>query len=325
MERGPRALLPVAIGLALLVGACASAAPGQPSAAGDPSHSASVDPSFEALVAEAIEVRSSLGLRADEWWVREVSADPGARTSFGIPLTLAEEADLNARAAAVAELGPVLQEYGAQHPAEYAGLFVDQDRGGLLVVLFTDRVEEHGAAIAKLVRPGASIEIRAAPTAETDLLALMDRISTDEQLLRGVGVVVVTASLNEETGTIEVEVSTERGDAPALLVGRYGPTVVASVLDPTGAFLKPRGAIVGRVVDARSDGVRATVGSVPLFAELPLDSVGPPETDADGSFQLDDMLPGRWRLTAEGEGLGPTSLEVDVPPGGTATVEIVLD
>ena len=37
------------------------------------------------------------------------------------------------------------------------------------------------------------------------------------------------------------------------------------------------------------------------------------------------MLPGRWRLTAEGEGLGPTSVDVDVPPGGTETVEIVLD
>ena len=70
----------------------------------------------------------------------------------------------------------------------------------------------------------------------------------------------------------------------------------------------------------------ATVASEPLFADdLPRDSVGPPETEADGTFELKDMLPGRWRLTAEREGLGPTSVEVDVPPGGTETVEIVLD
>ena len=68
------------------------------------------------------------------------------------------------------------------------------------------------------------------------------------------------------------------------------------------------------------------MASEPLFAaDLPRDSVGPPETEADGTFQLNGMLPGLWRLTAEGEGLGPTSVEVDVPPGGTETVEIVLD
>ena len=37
-------------------------------------------------------------------------------------------------------------------------MLVDQDRGGVFVMLFTDHLEEHGAAIAKLVRPGASIE-----------------------------------------------------------------------------------------------------------------------------------------------------------------------
>ena len=127
-------------------------------------------------------------------------------------------------------------------------------------------------------------------------------------------------------GKLVVEVSTQRGDAQSLLAARYGPNVEVKVTDPTGGYLKPRGTVRGRVVDAEGDGVQATVASEPLFAEgMPLDSVGPPETEADGTFELKDKLPGRWRLTAEGEGLGPTSVEVDVPPGGTATVEIVLD
>ena len=148
----------------------------------------------------------------------------------------------------------------------------------------------------------------------------MDRISRDEQVLRGVGVFVVTTSMNEQTGKLEVEVSTERGDAQPCFVARYGPNVEVQVLDPTGAYLKPSGTIQGRVVDADGDGVRATVASEPLFAtDLPRDSVGPPETEADGTFQLNGMLPGRWRLTAEGEGLGPTSVEVDVPAGGRRT------
>jgi len=63
----------------------------------------------------------------------------------------------------------------------------------------------------------------------------------------------------------------------------------------------------------------------PIFAEgLPMDSIGPPETEKDGSFVLDDLFPGKWRLTALG-GFEDVSVEVDVPPGGVATVELVVD
>ena len=329
MEPRRRTPLTVAFGLALLVGACAPAA-APPEAPASPAISIpptpSPDPSFEALVAEGIRLRTFLGLRADEEWVRAVSADPGARTTYGIPLTLAEEADLNAREASQEELGPLLEEYASEHPDDFAGMLVDNDKGGVLVMLFTGHLEEHAAAIAKLIKPGAPVEVRLAPIAQEDLEALMERINSDSDALQNAGVFVLVISTDEQSGKLVVEVSTERGDAQPLLAARYGPNVVVRVLDPTGAYLKPSGTIRGRVVDADGDSVHATVASEPLFAaDLPRDSVGPPETEADGTFQLDRMLAGRWRLTAEGEGLGPTSVEVDVPPGGTATVEIVLD
>ena len=330
MKTRPRALLPVAISLALIVGACASAATPSEAPASPPTTSfpptPSPDPSFEALVAEGIRLRTFLGLQADEAWVRAVSADPGARTTFGLPLTLAEEAELGAREATQENLGPLLEEYGAQHPDDFAGMRVDQERGGMLVMLFTGHLEEHAAAIAKLIRPDAPVEVRLAPVAQEDLEALMNRINSDSNELQNAGVFVLVISTDQLAGKLVVEVSTERGDAQPLLAARYGPNVEVRVLDPTGAYLKPSGTIRGRVVDAEGDGIRATVASEPLFADgLPRDSIGPPETEADGTFQLSGMLPGRWRLTAEGEGLGPTSVDVDVPPGGTETVEIVLD
>ena len=315
--------------MALLVTACTPAvtpseAPGSPGTSIQPTPSP--DPSFEALVAEGIRLRTFLGLRADEEWVRAVSADPGARANYGIPLTLAEEAELNAREATQEQLGPLLEEYAAEHPDDFAGMLVDNDRGGVLVMLFTGHIEEHAAAIAKLIQPGAPVDVRLAPVAQEDLEALMDRINSDSDVLQNAGVFVLVISTDEQSGKLVVEVSTERGDAQPLLAARYGPNVEVRVLDPTGAYLKPTGTIRGRVVDADGDGVRTTVASEPLFADdLPLDSVGPPETEADGTFRLDGKLPGRWRLTAEGEGLGPTSVEVDVPAGGTATVEIAID
>ena len=101
MKPRPRTLLPVTIGLVLLVGACApAAAPSEarPSPTTSIEPTPSPDPSFEALVAEGIKQRTFLGLRADEEWVRAISADPGAKTEFGIPLTIAEEAELGRRA-----------------------------------------------------------------------------------------------------------------------------------------------------------------------------------------------------------------------------------
>jgi hypothetical protein len=329
MKPRPRTLLPVAVGLVLLVGACAPAsAPSEarPSPTTSVEPTPSPDPSFEALVAEGIRLRTFLGLRADEEWVRAVSADPGAKTEFGIPLTIAEEAELGARASSRQEIQPLLEKYAAEHPDEYAGLMIDQDAGGILVILFTDHIEEHGAAIAQLVRPGSKVEVRRAGMSERDLEALMNRINSESDLLQNAGVFVLVISTDELSGKLVVEVSTQRGDAQPLLAARYGPNVEVVVTDPTGGYLKPMGTIKGRVVDADGDGIRGTVASEPLFAaDLPRDSVGPPETEADGTFQLNGMLPGRWRLTAEGEGLGPTSVEVDVPAGGTATVEIVLD
>jgi len=317
-------------GLALTVAACGMSAvsgppapaPGTPPVT-DRAPGSTPDPSFEALVAAAIEFRRTMGLRSDEAWAREVANDPGARNSYGVPLTVVEENELNDRAATAEELAPILQEYGEQQAEEFAGLFIDQERGGIIVVLFTDRLAEHGAAIAGLVHPGAPIEVRQAPAAEQDLMALMDRITRDEAALRGLGVFAVTTALDTEASRVEVGVSTERGDAQGLMTALYGPTVVVRVIDPSGAFLKPRGVLTGRVTDGAGRGVAASLGTEPLFGDIPMDSMAR-QTAPDGTFRLDGQLAGPWRVTAFADGFAPASVEVEVPPGGVATVELVL-
>jgi hypothetical protein len=316
----------------VVVGACDTAnpvgsAPGlgstaQPGSAA-PDSSATPNAEFEALVARSAAFRRDFGLRAEDAWVRQVAADPTARWNYQVPLTAAEEAQLDARAAALAELGPVLEGYGARQASEFAGMYVDQERGGLLVVLFTANLEEHGRAIAQLVRPGAPVELRLAPASQADLHGLMEQIAND-QALAGLGVFVLETSADEVRGVVEVGVSTEREDAQGVIASRHGPAVHVIVLDPTGAFLKPRGTIIGRVVDESGAGIRAFVGSEPLFGEFGMDSVGPPETNPDGTFRLANQLPGRWRLTAFAEGFMDGSAELEVPPGGVVTVEIEL-
>jgi len=65
------------------------------------------------------------------------------------------------------------------------------------------------------------------------------------------------------------------------------------------------------------------VGAQPLFAEIPIDSMGY-ETAAAGTYRIADLLPGRWRISAQTDAFAPGSVDVDVPSGGVATADIVL-
>lgn len=287
-----------------------------------PAVSPSVDASFERIVVESMAFRRHVGLRSYETWVREVAADGGARHSYGVPLTLREEAELDGRPYTVDEVQPTLATYVDEHAAEFGGLFIG-DRA-TVVLLFTGRLADHEAAIAKLIRPGAPVEVRQAEVALQSLEGLFDQIAADGDTLRELGIVVVTSALRERDGTVHVALSTERSDAVDVMAARYGPRVTVEVLDPTGAFLKPRGTIALRVTDERGRGVEAGIGHTPLFAEIPLDAMGI-QTDAHGRIRLDDQLPGPWRLTAQAPGFEPGSADVVVVPGAVvdATIELL--
>jgi hypothetical protein len=153
--------------------------------------------------------------------------------------------------------------------------------------------------------------------------ALFDRIAADTEPLRDLGVFVVTSALREQQGKVHVSLSTERADAVDVMAARYGPSVDVEVIDPTGAYLKPRGTIDLRVTDRRGRAVEAGIGLKPLFADIPLDSIGL-QTDSKGRFRSADQLPGPWRLTAMAPGFEPGSVEVDLAPGAivTATIEL---
>jgi hypothetical protein len=276
----------------------------------------------EAEIAAAIEFRELVGLRADEAWVREVAANPAALRNYGVPLMPFEEAELGRRATALEEIRAVVEAYAAAHGDEYAGSYVDQDAGGLFVVMFTQHVDQHDAALRRLLAPDARFAVRQAIFTSGELTELQERIATDDTL-RDEGIFVLATSADEAAGVVTVDLSTERLDAEAFLRARFGPAVRATVVDPTGAFLKPRGVIAGRVVDEAGRPLEAALDAKPLFAEIPMDAMGI-GTQRDGTFVLPDQLVGRWRITATAEGYEPGSGEVDVASGRVSRVEIVL-
>lgn len=290
-----------------------------------PSPSSSVvEPTLDPEIARAMDFREQYGLRADRVWAEEVARDPTATLEYGVPLLPSEAAELGRRAAEAEELVPILQAYGAANSDEFGGLYIDQRNGGIPVVLFTANLAEHEAAIRAKLPPGARFTVREARFSERELRALQERIVADDAELRVEGIAAIGVGADPITGTITIEVSTERTDAADVLVARYGEAVRVTVLDPTGAYLKPPGTIEGRVVDPNGRPIAgAAINRRPLFADILLDTIGI-GSEADGRFRLERTLPGHWRIGAEQEGFEPASVEVDVPPGGVATIEIVL-
>lgn len=318
-------LLAGAIGLGPLGPGDRFPANGGPVDAALPSRSSgAVEATLDPGIAKAMDFREQYGLRADRVWAEQVARDPTATLEYGVPLLPSETAELRRRAAEAEKLIPIIRAYGAANVEEFGGVYVDQRNGGIPVALFTANLAKHEAAIRAELPPGARFAVRAARFTERELRALQERIVADDAELRRDGIAAIRVSTDPVTGTIPVEVSTERTDAADVLVARYGEAVRVTVLDPTGAYLEPPGTIEGRVIDSNGRPVAgAAIDRRPLFADiaLPASGIG---SQADGRFRLERMLPGRWRIGAEREGFEPASVEIDLPAGGVVTIEIVL-
>lgn len=142
-------------------------------------------------VARAIAGRRDFGLRADEAYVRQLFADPaavalGQRLDFDFPLTAAEAVELRTRLASMEAVAETIAEYGEAHPDDWAGLFADQARG-VVVGQFRNNVDQHRAAIGKLLPSGARYEIRAVPWTRKELQAIADRVAAEEAWLESIG------------------------------------------------------------------------------------------------------------------------------------------
>ncbi len=122
----------------------APAAIGEPPSASGPRTSAAEQGRLR--IESAIELRRDLALRSDRRFVAQLETTPGAgrRTaSLGIALTGAEARALKRRERAVASVQSTVTRYvrrpGAR--AAFAGLYIDQDAGGVVRAGFTRGAE----------------------------------------------------------------------------------------------------------------------------------------------------------------------------------------
>jgi hypothetical protein len=252
------ALARVRVFVFMLVGAipvsgCATPPPPQPS----PTVIAAPPTVPPSQLAEARQFRSKVGLRADDIWIIGVESSSAATHEFGVALTQAEAAELKRRPVVYDAIAKVVTDYAERHRTNWAGLYIDQSRGGTVVALFTDDLELHRESLLRLVAPEARLEIHQAVWTLDQLQLMADRISTNRAWLRAIPAVLRGSGVDIRENRVVVKISSRNPDAADLLADHFKASGMLDVRsDGTGVLLLPWGELVVRARDASGHPVR---------------------------------------------------------------------
>jgi hypothetical protein len=319
------------VGLASAAAATGSAV-GTASGAG-PAAPASGAAAAEDAIADAIRQRRQFGLRSDEAWVRQVAADPRARTQMlDFPMLPEEEQAFSANQADLESIAQAVTAYAVGHADEFGGVWLDQERH-TVVAAWTANAELHRIGIlAKLGRFGP-LEVRLVAHSEKELTALQERLFADLSWYATIEARALSGGVMTMDNIVELDVSSANPDAPRLIMEHFGAdaSTLRVLSDGTGIVLQPRGTVHMTFVLANGKAPGRNAWALAWTPDRPgngdcgdMVGYGVPE---DGTFDL-ACSPGGWTIAVQeivldawvdvGKG------HVMVPAGGTADLRIVI-
>lgn len=196
-----------------------------PSIASPPGQSAqSLAPA--AVEARSLPLRRALGLSTDRARVSALAHDRDAvlrgLTSYGIPMTPAERAEMARRERVSAAAGR-LQRRLDDSP-EYAGRYTDQAAGGLIYLGYTDHVKRHLAAARRQFAYPERLRAFKARYSNRQLLAADRRLTRSIPRLRAEGIKVALVAIDDRRNRLRVMVDSDLATARRALLS-YGEMV----------------------------------------------------------------------------------------------------
>jgi hypothetical protein len=304
-----------------------AAASGSPDGPSGPSPAASLDlAGLDDATATAVQIRTSYGLPSDLEHIRKVVLDPTATTEFGTPMLQAEISEIFARSERADAIIPDIQTYTANNRPVFGGLWIDQPAGGVVTVSFTDDLARHRAALAAILGPRGVVAVVQARYAESVMLALQDRIAADNAWFKTIPAGLQGVSYDVMRNVVSIDLSTANPDITALVLARFGvPEDALEVRsDGTGVALEPWGTIHLRIVDVPAN-VRSEL-ILNYHSDRPGAGCGMGDVGIGFGQGTRVDLPcqgGHWTIEALRSIDDIVARgEVDLEPGGTATVTL---
>ena len=204
----------------------------------------------------AMEVRATLGLRADLDYVRMVAANPLASSvEYEIPLLPEEIAELLGRVSTIDEVMPIVNAEADAHPDDYCGVYVDNANDGALTSLWRANLPLHEAAIRARISPDANVAFGTCAFSLKQLMAVIDQMGADVDWFESQRAHILGLGPDQAANKIVVEVSSLVTDLDVRLSGRYGvPAQMFRVeSDGTGAFYLPWGSVLVAILGPDGD------------------------------------------------------------------------
>jgi hypothetical protein len=217
--------------------------------------------------AEARTFREAFGLRSDALWISMVARNPSSQDGsrqFGVPLLPSEVAEILDRTDAYTDAGPVILDYARTVPDDWFGSYIDQDRGGIIVGEFFRKLEEHRAALERLLPTSARWEVRQVDQRTLDRIAFVDRVKADRAWLASIDVELLDVVTNPlYGGIVELTYIAARRDLDPVILDHYGAPEWLRVERAGGPpWTGPVGTLVVKAVDMLGQAVPGLTCSV---------------------------------------------------------------
>lgn len=124
-----------------------------------------------------------------------------------------------------------LQAYGAANPEEFGGLYIDDQSQGSIVMLFTDRLDQHAAAVAEI---WPRVTVREVRYAEAELRALQDDLG--RELFGADGIELLSTSVDIIANVVQVAVKSDDATLEQRLEAAHPGMLDVSVFPPPGPW-----------------------------------------------------------------------------------------
>ena len=312
-------LVVVVLGMATLAGGCAD----HPNS---PSPSVSIPAPGEMV--EARRFREAFGLRADDAWILIVADDPSSQASieqFGVRLLPSELSEMIERTRAYTDAGPLILNYAGTVPDDWYGLYIDQERGGIIVAQFFHDTERHRAALARLLPPSARWEVRQVDQRTLDMIAFVARVKAHRAWFATIDAELLDVVTNPlYGGIVELTYHANRRDLDSIILDHFGAPEWLRV--ERAGRLRYTGPLGDLLIKAVAPGGKPVSD---LFCEIGGSGDTGRTTDEHGICRLDGVIPGSYRVELwagieESRHLAGSGTVI-VTPNRSITVRIVVD
>lgn len=190
--------------------------------------SAAVAEGLSEELLNGIATRAEFGFRADQALVEAALLDPSFDQSYGVPLTIDEKADLEQRFRVQEELGPLVTFLNkTENSSLFGGIYLDQQRGGEIVVLLTTIDAAVLADLAELVPAEGTLRVRTVTNSLAWSTELLAKVDADLAFLQGQGIEVTSTWYSPQDARVMIGVHGLDASESKLISVQYAGTVGA--------------------------------------------------------------------------------------------------